>query len=224
MFMSIISDFFSIMFPRTCLNCHQPLSSKELFMCVKCKLDLPITQDMYHADNDLLQKFVYEPKIVSACSFLHFTQGGIAQKLLHQLKYHRQREIGIVLGKWFAEMHGKWPVDIVVPVPIHKSKRRKRGYNQSTMIANGIGATLELPIREGLIKRLVPTASQTGKTRLGRWSNMQNVYGTSAVALDGASVLVVDDVITTGATIGMLCDRLVEAGASAIHLACLARA
>ena len=127
------------------------------------------------------------------------------------------------MGNWFATSLEGLEVDMVVPVPLHRSKLRKRTYNQSEQIGLGIADVLGFPMKPGLLKREVATKSQTSKSKVDRWLNVENVYSKCSEDLSGKSVLVVDDVITTGATIGMLCARLVESNVEEIHVACLAR-
>lgn len=197
--------------------------SEENYLCTACKVDLPITNDHTNPSNTLIQKFAFQRNIKSAASFLYFQRKGIAQRILHELKYNGKKELGVLLGSWFSSSLASLKVDIVIPVPLHKSKLRKRTYNQSEEIAKGIAVKLGLQIRTDLIKREVATETQTKKSKAKRWLNMENVYSASPEDLSGLSVLVVDDVITTGATVGMLCERLVEANVSEIHIAALAR-
>ncbi|WP_370088410.1 ComF family protein [Ekhidna sp.] len=221
----MLKDFISLIFPQNCINCQQSLISAEDYLCTPCKIDLPRTNDHKLESNDLHRKFVFEPKIKSATAFMYFHKGGIAQKLLHQLKYKGKKDLGILLGYWFAPNLSEMgtDVDFIIPVPLHKSKKRKRGFNQSECIAEGLSETLEKPVELNLVTRLVATQSQTRKSKVQRWRNLENVYSKVDRDLTGMSILIVDDVITTGATVGMLCDRLIEANAAAIHIACIAR-
>lgn len=184
---------------------------------------MPKTNDHLQPENNLLQKFAFEPKIKSASSFLLFHKGGIAQKLLHEIKYKGKSQLAVDLGKWYAETLHEIDADIIVPVPLHKSKLKKRTFNQSEKIAEGISSVFQLDIRNDLVSRIKLTKTQTGKGKTERWKNMENVYSKPLENLNGKSILVVDDVITTGATIGMLCERLTEANAAEIHLLCIAR-
>ncbi len=171
----------------------------------------------------LFQKFAFQPTIKSASAFLYFQRKGIAQKMLHELKYKGKKDLGILLGNWFASSIYSDNIDVVVPVPLHRSKFRRRTYNQSEQIAKGIAEVLGLELRTDLVRREVATESQTSKSKAQRWMNIENIYSNCRVDLSGRSVLVVDDVVTTGATVGMLCERLVEANAREIHVAALAR-
>lgn len=219
----MLSDLISMIFPQNCINCQQSLISEEEYICTGCKIDLPYTKDHDNPDNELLRKFVFEEKVLTASSFMYFSKGGIAQKILHQLKYKGKKDIGELMGKWYAHDLAVLDIDFILPVPLHKSKLRKRGYNQSESFAIGIANFLEMEVNTSLIKRKKETATQTKKTKVERWKNLENVYSEIDVDLTDISVLVVDDVITTGATVGMLCSRLVEANVSSIHIACIAR-
>lgn len=217
------SDFISLIFPQNCVNCKQSLISEEKFLCTVCKIDLPYTNDHDDFENALKQKFVFEQKIQTASSYLYFYQGGVAQKLLHELKYKGKKEIGTLLGRWYAKDLSKLEFDLIIPVPLHKSKLSRRGYNQSDAIAEGIADVLGKVVDRSLISREIATMTQTKKSKVERWATLENVYSEVKVDLSDLSVLVIDDVITTGATVGMLCSRLANADVKAIHIASIAR-
>jgi len=219
----MIRDLISLIYPSACINCNISLIQAENFVCTKCKTDLPFTHDSFHCDNELLRKFPYNVNVKAAASLLYFHQKGITQKLLHKLKYEGKREIGVLLGEEFAEKLTDIPLDFIIPVPIHKAKKRNRGYNQSTEIAKGIASKRSLEIREDIVKRSFSISSQTKKSKLKRWHNLENVYSQASDMIEGKRVLIIDDVITTGATIGMLCDRLLDKGVSEIYIGSVAR-
>ncbi len=220
----MLRDLLSLIFPNNCLNCQTSLISEERYLCTTCKIDLPETKDHLNPHNELFQKFAFERKIKSASAFLYFHKGGVAQKLLHEVKYRSKSDLAVQLGEWYSETLDDYTnVDFIAPVPLHKSKRRKRTFNQSEKIAEGLSKSLQLPIKSDIIARTKITRTQTRKKKTQRWLNMENVYSTPSEGLIGKSVLVVDDVITTGATIGMFCQRLVEANVEEIHLLCIAR-
>lgn len=219
----MFSDLISLIFPQNCMNCQRSLISEEEYLCLQCKIDLPLTYDNQNQDNDLYKKFAFESKIKSATSFLFFYRQGIAQKLLHGLKYQNKEGLGILMGKWFAESLTHLTVDIIIPVPLHKSKKRRRGYNQSDTLAAGVSEKLGVEFKTNVVKRIISTSSQTSKSRTQRWTDLENVYSIPDESVKGMRVLLIDDVITTGATIGMLASRMVEAEVSEIHIACIAR-
>ena len=219
----MIKEFVSLLFPQNCINCSQSLTAEEQYLCLPCKLSLPFTDDHANPSNKLLSKFISDPKIKSAQALCYFNKGGIVQKLLHHLKYKGKKEIGILLGEWSASNFEKESIDMIVPVPLHPSKFRKRTFNQSEQIAIGIANKLGVPVNDELVKREIATSSQTNKSKAQRWTNMENVYSKVEADLSNQSVLIVDDVITTGATVGMLCERLTEANVAEIHITSIAR-
>lgn len=219
----MFQDFISLIFPRNCLNCQQSLISQEKYLCTTCKIDLPITRDWEYPENTLYQKFAFEQKVTSATSFLFFQNKGVTKKLLYNLKYKGKKDLGVLLGKWFSPLLDRIQADMIIPVPLHKSKLKKRTYNQSEQIGIGISEELGIVLKPDLVKRTVSTQTQTKKTKAERWRNVENIYSPIKANLSGQAVMVLDDVITTGATIGMLCQRLVEAEVKEIHVVSLAR-
>ncbi len=221
----MLSDFLSLIYPATCINCKETLISAENFVCTSCKIDLPVTDDHKNPENLLFQKFAYNKTIKSASAFLYFTEGGIAQRLIHQLKYEGANEIGDLLGDLYGNIiSDKFCPNLIIPVPIHKRKLRRRGYNQGVGFARGLADSFDdCEVREDLIFRIKNTETQTRKNKLSRWLNVDNIYSDVEEDLSSKIVFVVDDVVTTGATIGMLCDKLIEANAAEIHVLCMAR-
>ena len=219
----MVRDLFALIFPRTCLNCSAALISKEPFLCTSCKINLPFTDDFSFSENQLFLKFAFQPKIKSAQAFIYFLKGGMTQKLLHHLKYRGRKEIGFELGKWFAPQLETLEIDCIVPVPLYPKKQKRRGFNQSEMVAHGISEVLNKEVRNDLIARVTSTTTQTRKTKIARWTDMENVYTEASEQVEGKNILVVDDMISTGATVGMLCERLVEGKAKSIHIASIAR-
>lgn len=221
----MLSDLVSLIYPSTCLGCNQTLISAENFVCTSCKIDLPETSDHLNKENELFQKFAYEHLIKSASAYLYFNENGIAQKLIHALKYEGAAQVGNVLGDLYGMSVSKCiEPDIIIPVPIHKRRLRKRGYNQSLGFANGLATHFKsAEVRDDLIYRVKYTETQTRKNKVSRWLNVDNIYSEATEDLSGKVAVVVDDVITTGATIGMLCSKLKEAKVSAIHILAIGR-
>ncbi|WP_421892017.1 ComF family protein [Marinoscillum sp.] len=175
--------------------------------------------------NPLKPKFVYEPRVMNVVAYLHFNKGGVAQKLVHELKYRGQQEVGIMLGEWYGSdlIKSGWAIDLIIPVPIHKSKLRKRGYNQADCFAEGLSSSMNIPVRTDLVERKKSTVSQTRKSKVERWENVNEIYRvTNSAELQNKNLLVVDDVLTTGATLGELVEVLSESGAAAIYIATIA--
>ncbi len=221
----IWEDFVSLIFPRTCIGCDEILIRNEEIICSKCFLDLPITNYHKIPDNPIKRKFAWNKRIVHAFSFLTFQKEGIAQKLLHELKYQGNYEVGLKIGEWFGNLVNKQieGYELIIPVPIHEFKEKKRGYNQSEAIARGISNVTGIPVEDKHISRIVNTETQTSKSRIERWENVSKVFRMQNPSpIVGKSIIVVDDVITTGATIGELCDELEEIGVNRIAVLALA--
>jgi len=173
-----------------------------------------------------------EQKLAGSVSFkyllayLHFHKKGVVQKVMHQLKYNHMEEIGTMLGRWYGHdllLNGfKDEFDMVIPVPLHPSKERKRGYNQSEAFAKGLSEVLKMEVYLGL-KRVTPTETQTRKSRSERLKNVEDVFEvTKDASLEGKHILLVDDVITTGATLLTCGSKLINAGAQELSFAVIA--
>lgn len=220
-----LEDFVNLIFPRICINCHTILVYQEEHICIKCRLSLPKTEYHLRNDNLLEQKFVYEPKVKSVAAYLYFNKGGVAQKMIHELKYRGQTEIGVTLGRWYGNDLKKvdWSVDYILPVPLHKSKQNRRGFNQSEKFAEGLGEAMELEVKSDVAQRIALTATQTKKSKVERWQNVASIYQiTDKELVADKNILVVDDVLTTGATIGELISVLAASGAKGIYIATIA--
>jgi ComF family protein len=222
---SQVSDFFSLVFPRVCVHCSRALTQKEEFLCLECELSLPKRSEWANKEQ-LLKKFAFQPKVIGAYAYLEFIKEGIVQKLIHQLKYQGKKELGVWLGSKYANelrsIDDLPKFDIIVPSPLHPNRVRQRGYNQSEQIAIGMSRILEIPVA-GAVSRVRETSTQTRKSKVKRWENMDQVFAVKhPEAIEGKDVLLVDDVITSGATIGMLCDELAKVNPKSITLAALA--
>ncbi|WP_421874372.1 ComF family protein [Marinoscillum sp.] len=172
-----------------------------------------------------MKKFVFEPKVQKAAAYLFFNKGGVAQKIIHEIKYKNQPEFGVLIGEWYGHDLSKtnWPIDLIIPVPLHKSKLARRGFNQSERIGEGISRSTGWPLVSDIAIRTRHTVSQTRKSKVQRWKNMQSVYKLKRTgAVTGKNVAIVDDVLTTGATIGELVSLLVESGAAGVYIITLA--
>ncbi|PIB37609.1 hypothetical protein BFP72_17190 [Reichenbachiella sp. 5M10] len=164
-------------------------------------------------------------EIEAAYAYMRYQKNGMAQTLLRQLKYQGSSQTGFVLGKWLghAMVSDKLQFDCIVPVPLHLSRMRKRGYNQSLEIAKGMSKVLGTPIMQHAIVRVSMSTSQAKKSRLDRFKSNQSEYQVvNQSILEKKRVLLVDDVITTGATITSISKLLLDHGVKALSVACLA--
>jgi ComF family protein len=221
----LLHDFFNLIYPRVCFLCNRSLMRTEEHICLGCQLDLPVLLNDPQ-NPTLLKKFSFQPKVTGAWAYLEYIKGGMAQQLIHAIKYKQRDDLAIWLGR---SMGKKWKSvgihlpDFIVPLPLHISRQRQRGYNQSERIAIGVAEALDVSVRSDLVQRVKRTETQTKKSKVGRWQNIEEVFEVnSPEEFQGKRIMVLDDVITTGATLGMLCDVLAEHAPREILVAALA--
>ncbi|MGI4740237.1 MAG: ComF family protein [Janthinobacterium lividum] len=225
----LFADLVALFFPRACLACHEPLVAGEAHLCTTCRTELPYTD--YHllppAHNPLARRFWGKLPVQHRLSYLRFLRHGRVQELLHQLKYRGQEGVGRALGQLYgAELAaaGLGPeFDLIVPVPLHRRKLARRGYNQAEAFATGLAAALPCSSAAHALRRTEHTATQTRKGRTERWQNVATVFEVAQPAIvAGRHVLLVDDVLTTGATLEACGAALLAAGARAVSIATIA--
>ncbi len=199
-------DFLSLFFPDVCCGCGQALVKDETVICTECLYQLPFTNFHLQEDNPVARQIWGRFPFVYAGACLYFHQHSIVQQLIHRLKYNNKQEagrlIGRIYGRQIKEQAAFHHTDLIIPVPLHKMRERKRGYNQSECIAQGLSEVLNIPVDAINLRRDVSTLTQTHKSRFSRYENMKEVFSViKPEYLKGKHVLLVDDVITTGATI-----------------------
>lgn len=217
-------DFTSVIFPDICIHCSETLYRNEQYLCTSCQLQVQYIYPVQPIDKYLL-KFVGFRSVAYVIPYMKFTKKGVVQSLLHELKYKGNTDIGNYLGASFAEkLSGLPKSDFLLPVPTTEEKRISRGYNQTEVIATAIADKLDCPVKNDVIFRIHKSLSQTGKSRINRWVDIRNqfVYRQDAESIRGMSVLVVDDVLTTGATVGAICEILENQGVRTIGILTLA--
>ena len=220
-------DFISLFFPRLCAACATSLVNNEGVVCTHCLYQFPYTNFHLQDDNPVARQFWGRLNFGWAGAFVYFNQKSAVQRAIHQLKYNNKREVGTFLGSLYAEqlteLLREHPADVIVPVPLAVSRQRKRGYNQSECIARGMATVLHLPVDTLSLKRMKLTDTQTRKGRFSRLANMNEAFvATAGPSLEGKSILIVDDVITTGATIESCALALQEIPGVKISIAALA--
>ena len=205
-FAEYFSDLFELFYPDICLSCSEKLLKGENLICFKCQSELPKSDHWADAENAMAKRFWGRVDLQGAAALFQFQKGEHVQHLLHQLKYRGRQDVGEYLGQMLGRMllqpdgvikH----VDLIVPVPLHWKKHRKRGYNQCDPIAKGISETINIPWTDSAIHRVHENISQTKKNRFDRWANVAEIFAIKdAEQLRGKHILLVDDVMTTGAT------------------------
>lgn len=198
-------------------------------MCFECWQDLPVTNFHLRPDNKVAQLFWGRVNITMATAFFSYKKGSKYQQLIHFTKYKGLKELGYETGKKFAYHLLESPefakIDVIMPVPLHPKKEKKRGYNQSEWIARGIAEVLKKPIDTKTLYRRVFTLTQTNRNRYERWQNVETVFGiTNPKGIENKHVLLVDDVVTTGATLEACAIHLLKQPATEVSIATLAYA
>jgi len=227
--MILLNDFFKLIFPVTCAACGKVLVKNERVICVSCNYTLPRTNFHYDHNNPVSQIFWGRIRIENATAFYFFNKGSKFRHLIHELKYNNRKDIGLelgrILGYEISAVEGFNQVDIVVPVPLHRKKLKKRGFNQSEFIARGISEALGKPLDVLSIVRSVNSSTQTRKNRYDRWLNVEGIFTViNPGILCGKHILLVDDVITTGATLEACATEILKIQETKVSIAVLAMA
>jgi ComF family protein len=223
----LTADVIGLLFPELCNGCGLSLYPGEKAICTSCLYDLPYTDFHLDPNNRVAKQLWGRLPINAAMAMLYFKKGTKTQNLIHNLKYKGQTEVGLKLGNLLGEklLHNEsyTGIDLIIPVPLHLKKLRIRGYNQSTFIANGIAQVLTTPVNTKQLLRKKITATQTKKTRYTRYENMESVFQVfHPEALQHKHILLVDDVITTGATLEACGNSLLNSGIKKLSIAAVA--
>jgi Predicted amidophosphoribosyltransferases len=218
-----------LLYPRLCVVCGDRLIDQEKWICLNCLHHIPRTNFHLQSDNPVSRLFYGRVNIDYATSFFYFNKGSKYQTLLHDLKYKGMKELGEEIGKHFAIDLLSSPafnsVDIVCPVPLHPSKEKKRGYNQSWWIASGIAKQMNKELSENNLFRNTATETQTRKSRFDRYLNVDGIFDLkNPEAFAGKHILLIDDVVTTGATLEACASAILSKTNSKVSIATLATA
>ena len=225
MFKSLLHLFF----PPTCAGCKTILIANENVICTSCRHEMPLTQHHLNPENDAYKKFYGRIPVEHVSALVYFHKKGIVQELIHSLKYRGQEAIGTVFGEWYAEELKNIPVlrtvDTIIPVPLHPKKLRERGYNQVTEFGNALAKSLQIPVNSSILFRQVYSKTQSQKNRLGRTEGIDTIFDVSFDVKDhNKHFLLIDDVITTGATLEVCAKALLKIPGTKISIVCMAMA
>ena len=204
--MRLLKDLFYLFYPKLCAACELKLVENETSICTSCRHDLPLTNFLNYNDNKVTQVFYGRVLIEKGYSLLFYRKKGITQKLIQDLKYKGNEEIGIFFGNWLGEILKEnnefTSVDYIVPVPLHPKKLKERGYNQVTKFGEKLSEHLKTPYIENYLIRISSSKTQTFKSRFERFSNNDTKFILkNPTYFNNKHILLIDDVITTGATI-----------------------
>jgi len=202
----VLTDFIALVYPNLCLACMKNAPTKGEHLCLSCQLNLPYTDLHLHKENLFTDRLWGRFTLHTACAQLLMTKGGLAENIIYNIKYKDATALAEWLGRTYGRKLSKSPlyqdIDLIIPIPIHKSKLRTRGYNQSAIYGRGLSETMDIPIQEEGLKKLRKTSSQTRKSRMERLVNVEGEYAVQdPKQFEGKHILLVDDVMTTGATL-----------------------
>lgn len=204
--MKLFKELFRIFYPELCVNCENQLSKNENTICTYCRHDLPLIRFENYTDNIIAKTFYGRVAIEKANALLYFRKTGITKKLIHDLKYKGNEEIGVFFGNWLGEIikeNNKFSdVDYLIPVPLHQKKLKKRGFNQVSKFGEKLSFHLKKPFVENILIRTSTSKTQTFKSRFERFNNIDTKFQlTDYTRFKNKHLLLIDDVITTGATL-----------------------
>lgn len=222
---NIISNaLIDLIYPKHCEICSIDLNSNEQFLCLGCKFDLPYIHQSQNTLDSLNKLFWGRVHVENVTALLNYQKGNQTQKILHQLKYHKKTKLAIHFGEMIGELISEpAKIDYLIPVPLHPKKKRIRGFNQSTVIAKGIQTTSNIPIIEDVIKRNTFNKSQTNFSKFDRWDNVNSIFTiTKPELLKNKHIILIDDVITTGATIEACVQEFLKIEGCKVTIAVLA--
>lgn len=212
----VLQDLAHLFYPELCAACEEQLLQQEKHICLNCRLDLPKTGFHTLRNNPIEHIFWGRVPLQNAAAFLYFQKDNKVQQLMHQIKYKGRKEVAEILGKWYGQdLKTNTAIagaDYIIPVPLHSSKLKKRGYNQSEWFARGLSASTGIPMNTHSLVRIKKSETQTKKSRFMRWENVAEIFEvTDPAALQGKHIILVDDVVTTGATLESCAQTLLTA-------------
>jgi len=225
----MLNHLLNFFYPRSCISCGNVLLQHEHLFCLHCLYNFPETHYHEFDSSPVSQIFWGRVAVENVGAFLFYKKGDMVQKILHHLKYYGVKDVGTFLGNLYGKQliqHNKWKkIDMIIPIPLHKKKEKKRGYNQSEWIAKGLSIAMQIPYCTNLLFRLEFTETQTRKSRFNRWENVKDVFQlTDLEALKNKHVLICDDVLTTGATLEAAVQKLAIVPSIKISVVTLATA
>lgn len=202
----LLYELIHLFYPNVCVVCGNELLPREKGACLRCLYKLPKTYNFLEPGNDAEKLMAGRIPFERIASYCVYTKGGTFPPLIHHLKYYHNQEIGLLLGRMFGkDLKGSEflkSVDLIVPVPLHPKKEKKRGYNQAEIIAKGLSEITGLPVSTNNLIRIVYNPTQTKRTKTQRWENVKGIFEITDPSLfERKHLLLVDDVMTTGSTL-----------------------
>jgi len=224
---TILTDFIALLYPEICIGCGTSLLLHDKMICFKCSLDLPYTHFEDMNENPVERLFWFKTKIEHASAGFFFSKKGKIQKMIHSFKYHGNSEAAIFMGEQLGALIKKSSrfknIDLIIPVPLHPKKFKKRGFNQAERIAFGMSVILNIPVNTHALIRAEHNETQTKKALFNRWTNVESIFKIfDSSTVKGKHVLLVDDVITSGSTIEACANQILQIPNTKVSITTLA--
>jgi ComF family protein len=218
--------FLNLLFPNLCIGCYEKVVKKKVEFCISCEYKIPKTELHLTLQNDFTAKFSPRIPIHAGAGCYFFTKKGHTQKLIHQIKYHGKKEAATKIGEYYGKILAQSPhfhgIDYIIPVPMFINKERIRGYNQADYFAYGLSTSMGIDVLKRALKKIKNTTSQTQHGKMGRWENVEEVFQLGDENLENRHILLVDDVLTTGATMEACARELLKVPNIKISMATIA--
>lgn len=223
----MLKNLLKLIFPKLCFGCNELLLLNEEIICSSCRHNLPLTNHHLNQNNDTTKKFYGLLNLEFGASMLYFHKKGIVQKLIHNLKYKGKEEIGELLGEWYGNeiknVDVLKSIDYIVPVPLHSKRLKERGYNQVSSFCKALSQEINIPFHDKLLIRTKYNKTQTKKSKNERQENVQNIFNINFNEnIDGKHFLLIDDVITSGATLELCAKAILKIPNSKISIITIA--
>ncbi len=211
----IYDSFLQLVFPHVCSGCGSDHLDESSPLCIRCMASLPDTHFHFHANNPVEKIFWGRAPIVAATAQYYFTKESLIQYLMHDFKYRGRKQLGLQLGRLMGTALSNTnrfnSIEALIPLPLFPKKERRRGFNQASILCEGMADILDIPVLSSAVMRIEHTETQTHKGRIERWRNMEGKFAVKNFnSVAGKHVLLVDDVITTGATLEACANALIE--------------
>ena len=223
----MIGHLLNLFFPKSCAACTSFLLTQEIVICTSCRHKLPLTNHHLMEENELIKKFYGRIPLEFGASLFYFHKKGMVQELIHKLKYKGQEDIGEMIGNWYAEELKTIEIiqsaDYIIPVPLHKKRLRLRGYNQVTKFGEALSENLKIPFNDSILVRKVHSKTQSKKNFTGRIDINETTFDVQFdESLDGKHFILIDDVITSGATLESCSRAVLKIPNAKISIVCMA--